>query len=318
MIFNLGSTAPVYELQIAGVPWATVTVSNTKKTYSQTTDAYGNAVFRKLKKGLWSVIVRKDSEEANYSVNVGRNQNNALNINAIPEFSYTGSYQIVDDNGNIISSAVKNWKVRLLTSGTFIFKKLNNAADGIDVFCVGGGGGGVDSKALQYEGTGGGGGGSGYTTTRNKIFVPVNQDNGITVGYGGNRNGYYDYRTRGGTTTAFGVTAQGGYSGYVYSGGDGGSGGGSAGFYAVSGGIDGGNGVSYSSEWNGGLGQGRTTREFGTGALYASGGSGGGTQGDTYNGASGGNNTGNGGSGGTNGGLGGSGGSGIVVIRNAR
>lgn len=323
MIFNLGSTAPVYELQIAGVPGATVTVSNTKKTYSQITDAYGNAVFRKLKKGLWSVIVRKGSEESRYDINVGRTQSNALNINAIPEFSYTGSYQIVDDNGNPINSAVKNWKIRFLTNGTLTFIK--NAVDVIDVFCVGGGGGGQCGRWLNNNEhrISGGGGAGGYTATARGVSVSEDVEYNITIGAGG--YGGYDYYNnggQGGITSAFGVNAAGGDCGHQ-EGSNGGSGGARCSGLnsdAKRSGATDGNNIDFPS-YGRGYGQGFTTREFGepTGKLYSSGGHG-------YGSAIGGNNTGDGGGGGTAPGNpygsanfpGGSGGSGIVVIRNAR
>lgn len=323
MIFNLGNTVPVYELQISGVPLATVTVSNTKKTYLQTTDAYGKTVFSKLKRGLWSVVVRKGLEEAAYTVNVGRNQGNSLNINAIPEFTYDGAYEIVDDDGNKITASLENWRIRFLTSGTLIFTSLNGAANGIDVFCCGGGGGGGASIA-------GGGGGGGYTTTVKNKSVALNTEYVITIGSGGGNN------ASGGNTTAFNVTANGGNPGGWYSastgsatGGAGGSGGGQYG--GTYGGSDGGNGGGTC----GGKGQGTTTREFGesSGRLYAGGGSGGlYNKGDTSKwipaideSAAGSAqhapaNRGGGGGGSchTLGPAGGSGGSGIVVIRNKR
>lgn len=89
--------------------------------------------------------------------------------------------------------------------------------------------------------------------------------------------------TRGGTSSAFNITAAGGYSAslqqgsskpYSRRGGDGGSGGGGG---HCNGGSDGSDGGSYNTERNfGGTGQGTTTREFGesSGDLYAGGGGG--------------------------------------------
>lgn len=58
-----------------------------------------------------------------------------------PKFSYTGKYEIVNDDDTPYTSGNKNWKIRFLTSGTLKFTDLSGAANGIDVFLVGGGGG---------------------------------------------------------------------------------------------------------------------------------------------------------------------------------
>lgn len=229
------------------------------------------------------------------------------NISVIPEFTYTGKYQIVDDNDNVITATTGNWKIRFLESGTLTFTSLNGAENGIDVFLVGGGGGGSAS-----------GGGGGYTKTEKNITVDTSTSYSITIGAGGAQSvsgAGYD----GSSSSAFGVTAAGGKVGKsgVY-GGDGGSGGG--GYTAGNGGSDGGNGAS--GGYAGGTGQGTTTREFGesSGKLYAGGGGGGhGKEGSSV-GSGGAANTGGGGGGGIYGdnGCGGAGGSGIVIIRNAR
>lgn len=227
----------------------------------------------------------------------------------LPEFTYTGTYQFIDDGD-------KNWRIKFLTSGTLNFSKLGNAAYGIDVFCVGGGGGG----AMRV------GGGGGYTKTTKNIFVTKNNNYTITVGAGG--TGYKSGidATNGGSTAALGVTATGGYAGsYNSKGGNGGSGGAGVG-NNLSGGTNGSNGSSGpGSDGNGGsanpgIGQGTTTREFEEGTLYADGG---GTSGHYESGSSATANTGGGGqgSGSVNSGgapNSGSGGSGIVIIRNHR
>lgn len=243
--------------------------------------------------------------------------------NSIPIFTYTGSYQLVNDNNEIVGLAYKgNWKIRLLTSGVLTFTKLNSAKSGIEVFCVGGGGGTKCSNGATS------GAGGGYTATGRSITVTPGVAYNITVGAGG-------AGTNGGKTEALGVTANGGDASLsANSPGSGGSGGGSYGATS-SGGAGGSNGSNGNGPGNavgtGGKGQGTTTREFGesTGKLYAGGGGGG-----YFNTGSGGA----GGSGGgaacgasaaanTGGGAGGfrhpstgthNGGSGIVVIRNAR
>lgn len=263
-------------------------------------------------------------------------------FNSIPDFSYTGNYEIVDDEDNVITSSDSNWKVRFLTSGTLTFNVLKGATNGIDVFCVGGGGGGA---TITNSYTGAGGGGGGYTTTVLGFSVKTGTGYDIVIGGGGSPSG------TGGTTSGFGAVATGGAPGSSANGGSGGSGGGCGGYswdgVPTSGASDGETAEnSYRSGGStrvgvGGIGQGTTTKEFGdeTGKLYAGGGAGGagvgsnqvyGNQmpgGDGGGGiggrnSAGGNgtiNTGGGGGGGSpNNVAGGYGGSGIVVIRNAR
>ena len=50
----------------------------------------------------------------------------------IPNFTYTGTYETVDDGDG-------NWRIKFLTSGIFTLLKPKQLL--IDVFCVGGGGG---------------------------------------------------------------------------------------------------------------------------------------------------------------------------------
>ena len=238
----------------------------------------------------------------------------------IPTYTYTGNSQLIDDGNG-------NWRIKFLTSGTFVLNDILNISSGVDLFLVGGGAGGAGSGA---------GGGGGYTQTIRKVPITLNNGYAITIGAGGNAD------ENGGSSSAFGYSVSGGKTGY-YDGGAGGSGGGS-GFRkqelapAGTGGSDGSNGGA--GQYNGGVGQGRTTREFGeaTGKLYAGGGGGGGNNygpaSVCYSGGAGG--AGGGGAGGrmgsegsageanTGGGGGGTsglhfaGGSGIVIIRNAR
>ena len=238
----------------------------------------------------------------------------------LPTYTYTGNSQLIDDGNG-------NWRIKFLTSGTLVINDILNISNGIDVFLVGGGAGGAGSGA---------GGGGGYTKTIKKVSVTLNNGYAITIGAGGNAD------ENGGSSSAFGYSVSGGKTGY-YDGGAGGSGGGS-GFRkqelasAGAGGSDGSNGGA--GQYNGGVGQGTTTREFGEAGekLYAGGGGGGGNNygpaSVCYSGGPGG--AGGGGAGGrmgdegsageanTGGGGGGTsgnhfaGGSGIVIIRNAR
>lgn len=341
MIINMsGAGAPgkVVTVHVPPEAGATVTCTNGKKTLSAVTDGSCNAVF-KLAKGAWTVSAAKSGVSKTANVNVTDNCTLELSLEQIPVFTYTGEYAIVDDRYNPISSTLGNWKLFFLTSGVLTFTELNGAEAGIDVFLVGGGGSGAngcEESDGTYRLTYGGGGG--YTNTVRGVRISTNTDYAITVGAGGasasaiSQSGY-----NGGSTSAFGATANGGEGAVGFTGssstshgGNGGSGGGGA---DGSGGSDGGNGSGGSF----GTGQGATTREFGEaggnlysggggGAVNGAGGAGGGGAGcptaSSSNGVDGTANTGGGGGAGSR--LiypythSGAGGSGIVIIRNKR
>ena len=220
------------------------------------------------------------------------------------DFSYSGNYIILNDGAG-------NWRIKFLTSGTFI----SSSDLFVDAFLVGGGGGGGGSNIYA------GGGGGGYTSTS---FVKIlkNKEYYISIGEGGTEE------KNGKKTTGFGAIAFGGRAGTHGQGGNGGSGGGDSGKSAGSNGNDG------KGTGNGGTGQRTTTCEFGESGctidLLYSGGGGGFQEGLGGNGGGGNggpnnddgyanngiNGRGGGGGGGRN--NGGTGGSGIVVIRNYR
>ena len=263
------------------------------------------------------------------------NVNTKPNSSGVPVFTYTGRYEIVDDNNNTLTDLkTKNWKIRFLTSGELTFTKLKGATKGIDVFLVGGGGkGGNGGKYGSSGGTGGGGGGGGNAI--NDFFCPGISKYTITIG-GSATN-----------TTAFGFTAKCGNNGSNgsiggTSGGAGGTGsgkGGTGGHRYQSGvnGGKGGNGVyefgeagalQYGGGGGGGAGAWFYSADDGYYSAYGttgSGGSRGGGAGGFQTGSAGTANTGGGGGGGgwnghvaSNTHFGGAGGSGIVVIRNTR
>lgn len=218
----------------------------------------------------------------------------------LPEFDYDGVYQLIDDGYG-------DWRIKFLTSGVIVFTKLGSGAKGIDVFLVGGGGGcGNANGVSDYLGAGGGG----YTKTTRQIIIQEGVKYRIEIGAGGTKPNASNTQTRGGTTSAFNTSVEGGYSGKSISGGNGGSGGAST--NGATGGTDGGDGSVGKMGGEAGKGQGTTTREFGeaSGDLYASGG-----YWDSRNGA---DNTGNGGGGVYLNTKTTTGGSGIVVIRNVR
>ena len=256
-------------------------------------------------------------KDAAGNVNSCNSGNFKVSLRTIPEFTYTGSYEIVDNNNNKITDITSwnnDWKIRFLTSGTLTFTDLKSAVNGIDVFLVGGGAGGGSDYWYEIRNGWGGtatgyGGGGGYTKTVKNVTISKGTSYSIVVGSGGGVGG------NGGSSSGFGYTANGG------AGRNGGSGGGRAAIvYEHSGGSGGTNGGN--SSCGTGIGQGTTTREFGesTGNLYSPGGGGGASSAWDGGYASGGSR----GAGltGANSGAGGNGSgggaSGIVIIRNKR
>ena len=312
---NAGSGGTGGTLTVTAPAGVTVTVSKDGKTKARTAGASGVVTFKGLGSGVWTVTITGDGKTAQKAVAITTDYSTAISFNAIPEFTYTGDFEIVSDDDQPITVSQDNFKIRFLTSGTLIFKSLNGAEGGIDIFLVGGG------AAGNYSWRGAGGGGGGYTHTALAVHVQVGVEYEIVIGAGGIGEKKAGGKA-GGVTSAFGITANGGdalASNGTY-GGNGGSGGGSGkldadkdGAYA-SAGVGGTDGASGTGTYPG-TGQGTTTREFGEsgGTLYASGGDG--AQSSPAAEAA---NTGNGGDGGAGNNASGSGGSGIVIIRNAR
>lgn len=296
-------------LTVTVSPGELVTVSNSDKSQAKAANASGVAVFKGLKAGPWTVAVTRNGKPTAKTVIVVTDYSVSIPLSTIPEFTYTGDYEIVNDSDEPITVSQDNWKIRFLTSGTLTFTNLNGAENGIDVFLVGGGGNGETIRGAR-------GGGGGYTKTVKGVSIAIATPYTVTIG------------ASSGTSSAFGASAN-GASGA--DGGSGGGGGGSSSGTSGNGGSNGGNGTAGNVS-NGGTGQGTTTREFGesTGKLYSGGGGGSaayaGAAGDStagaganYGGAAknGVANTGGGG-GGAYDGTAGRGGSGIAIIRNAR
>lgn len=294
------------------------------------------------KPGNWTFTATKGKDTDTKTINITEESRDIvvkLSFEAIPVFTYTGNYEIVDDNDSPITTSKDNWKIRFLTSGEFTVTKLNSWNGQLDVFLVGGGGGGASPSRAHS-----GGGGGGYTTTGKNIMVSVGSPYAISIGSGGAING------DGGNTSAFNLTANGGRHGNSgdgdggsAAGGNGGSGGGGGSYGApANGGSDGSDGGA-GTAGSGGVGQHTTTREFSetSGKPYSGGGGGGnyaaangydgtgGTGGAIgggngsskskgLNATAGENNTGGGGGGGSYSMQAAKGGSGIVIIRNHR
>ena len=296
-------------LTVTVSPGELVTVSNSDNSQAKAANASGVAVFKGLKAGPWTVAVTRNGKPTAKTVIVVTDYSVSIPLSTIPEFTYTGDYEIVNDSDEPITVSQDNWKIRFLTSGTLTFTNLNGAENGIDVFLVGGGGNGETIRGAR-------GGGGGYTKTVKGVSIAIATPYTVTIG------------ASSGTSSAFGASAN-GASGA--DGGSGGGGGGSSSGTSGNGGSNGGNGTAGNVS-NGGTGQGTTTREFGesTGKLYSGGGGGSaayaGAAGDSTAGAganfggaakNGVANTGGGG-GGAYDGTAGRGGSGIAIIRNAR
>ena len=294
----------------------------------------GQFWFTGLDNGTYYIKATKGSDTAttSYTITEYGVYRIGMSYDTRPVFTYTGSYELVDDTDTDISAETVwqgDWKLRLLTSGTLTFSKVDNE---IDVFLVGGGGGGI-AGGMSYPGSGAGG----YTTTALGVSITKNSPYSIIIGEGGDN-------ANGGVSSAFEQSAEGGtrgWSGNDFTNGGGGMGGSGGASEGGTAGTDGGNGSGTgsgrncyynesTSRWVVGTsgtyttyttnkGQGTTTREFGepSGTLYASGGANTKDKSSYINGAA---NTGNGGEGGYNAGnkRGGKGGSGIVIIRNAR
>lgn len=178
------------------------------------------------------------------------------------DFTWDGG----DNTCQVIDEGSDNWQMRFLSSGNLKF--LSNRL--IDEFLVGGGGSGATVNHNSWYALLGGGGG--YTKTVKSVVLAAETIYPIVIGAGATAA-----NKQAGTSSAFGASAAGGFSGgeSSVSAGHGGSGGakgrGEYGSIPYSaGGADGTDGAL-----NTGSGQGTTTRAFGEadGDLYSTGGS---------------------------------------------
>ena len=236
-------------------------------------------------------------------------------------FNYTGNFRVNNETTvrtGDYSFTTSNWKVYLITSGTFTPK----IATTVDIFAVGGGGSGSSGKVYG----GGGGGAGGYTNTVTNKSLTVNSGYSVTIGTGGSAVTGLAVAGNSGNTTSFGslCSASGGsgggaaptwrvggaggtggsgggggrygsseYSTNIYSAGDGGSNGSAGGRSTTEGDYNAAGGTGCSTN-NGCKKNGsvcNNTREFceSSGTIYAGGGGGGAALTDTngrYNGGS--------------------------------
>lgn len=125
-----------------------------------------------------------------------------LDYRLTPEFSYNGSYKIVDDNDSPVSNFGDysgGWKIRLLSSGTFNFTNMHRFNGRIDAFIVAGGRAGtLRTYDPGYGGNGawvnGAVGSGGAHTTVTGIQCVQGEGYSVSVGgsngdssFGGNR-----------------------------------------------------------------------------------------------------------------------------------
>lgn len=287
------------------------------------TEQNGQWRFNGIDNGTWTITAVLNGDTATQTVEVTQFDVYRVSVafQLYPDdFTMTGTkgvdYEVVQDDDTVIPEAdyrkYKNWKIRILTSGSATPKNNGN----IDVFLVGGGESGGVGNSIY-----GGGGGSGRTKTVRGITLIQGRTYKVVIGAGG--IAVKDITSNPGGSTSFDShSVQGGGSrDQVNSGGPGGSGGRGGGGTSIPASNaraqDGADGIDGSgSSYTGGKGQGTTTREFGEpdGKLYAYGGI------LTDNPVDMEANTGDGGDGTYKNktSLTSSGGSGIVIIRNAR
>jgi hypothetical protein len=130
----------------------------------------------------------------------------ALIYKSVPDFTYTGTYKLVDDTNNPLSADARcDWNIAFLTTGYLTFTNLNDAAKGIDVFVLGGGGKSGEScqyhssSSGEYRCSGGGGGGGGYRTSEFGVQVSAEKQYPIVIGGSGGSSSGFEVSANGGS-----------------------------------------------------------------------------------------------------------------------
>lgn len=197
-----GSVAMNKSIIIVTAPAGSAVTCSMGSTTKTAAEKNGTWTFSGLGFGIWTVKATLDGQTATKSYTISRLEVVYVTLvyNQIPELSYTGEYEVVDDDDNPITTSQGNWKIRFLTSGTLAFTNLNGAENGIDVFLVGGGGRSAGSQSGSHY--------SAYGGERliQTITLEPNMEYPIEIGAGSN-----DYGSAGGSTTGFNLTALGGY-----------------------------------------------------------------------------------------------------------
>ena len=113
---------------------------------------------------------------------------------SIPTFTYSGDYEVVDDDNNVITNIASyegNWKIRFLSDGDLVFTNLNDVED-VDIFVVGGGGNGTNGSS--YAGStsiGGAGGGGGAAVTAFNFPISTSVTYGLDIGSAAEDSAFY-------------------------------------------------------------------------------------------------------------------------------
>ena len=115
-------------------------------------------------------------------------------LGGVPDFTYTGTYYVVDDEGNTIPqedySSTLDWNIYFLSDGTLTLNRLFCSA--VDICAVGGGGGGgggayylhSSNAYFSFQHAGGSGGGGTIVTEYNKSISTGTFT--VDIGAGGN------------------------------------------------------------------------------------------------------------------------------------
>lgn len=264
MIFNMiGSNGPsmkstiIVSVSTGSTVGAYTDAACTTLVKTATERSEGEFWITGLNNGLYYIKATKNTDESIVSYTINEFGVYRINIlyRKVPEFTYTGDYEIVQDDDTVIdltSYEGTDWKIRFLTSGTLNFSDLLGARNGIDIFAVGAG---AACKRLH-------GGSGGYTNMVSGQTLTAATDYTITVGAAaaGSSGGASSFDSL--------VTANGGVyatsNSTTMSGGSGGGYGYDANNTGGNGGCDGCSGTTNTDNSTAGRGgQGTTTREFG-------------------------------------------------------
>ena len=102
--------------------------------------------------GTWTVTCSNGIESATATVSItaeGQTESVILSYNQIPTFTYSGSYSILDDYGNILTTTTGDWNIVLTSTGVLNISALNGAGNGIDMCQVAGGAAGATAGAAS-------------------------------------------------------------------------------------------------------------------------------------------------------------------------
>lgn len=110
----------------------TVTKGSTTKTAMEKN---GEWWFKGLENGEWTIRAELDGQSATEVFNITQFgvYRKPISYRMTPEFTYSGDYEVVDDDDQPIEDFASwkgNWKIRFLTSGDFTITKMHGFAGG--------------------------------------------------------------------------------------------------------------------------------------------------------------------------------------------